>query len=1176
METAFDYELTTVTGQSLPAVTKTTKPREGAVWDFDYPSELHTTVERPAAKPGSPRLLVEYEYELFAGSYLVNRQSDSCPGCGGSQIRQTTFVDGLAVSQTDARGTEALISQLPGEREVVRIEARGSDSRPANPRSDERKITTEWHPYWRVPTSRQIWYCLAPLEDFSQPCTNANSPRWRLESKTTYVLNDRGQVTATCVVDTGDAAAVQYVCGSSDNAPSRVRQTLMTYCEADNVTAGTCPFVGLLTSQNGPRTDVTDITTWTYRADNGVGPLTFRKGDLWKVTSALGHVTEYLNHDRAGRVTSIKDANGVITNLAYHARGWLESRTLLGVNPDGTPNPALDVVTRIEYEPHGDIKRVFQPDDTGMEYCRDSAHRVTAVVPTTFGLPTRCNAGVPVQGAEAIVYVLDSYGNRVREEVRDSASTIRRLLARQYNTLNQLSALVNAEHADETAPTVKTSYDYDANGNLDTITDPLGRVTDNDYDPLNRLIQSIQDADTPTAIDEIEATVDYEYDARDNLRKVTDPKRLDTDYGYDALGVQISLDSPDTGLATYLYDAAGNRTRQTDARGVRADYTYDALNRLRTVVYESEPASNVTYTYDAEWAGCAVDEKSPIGRLTLIEDASGQTRLCYDRFGNTRRKVQVTGATTLTVQYRYNKANRLIGMTYPSGLEVSYSRDTQQGRVIGVALSRGTFSLPLVSGVDYLPFGPIGEIRFGSNNQVLNKVWDQNYWPDAVNSPALDYDFETDDVGNITQVVSAQEGDQSLEYDRLSRLTLVRDGNTPIESFAYDKTGNRSEHTVGTAAVVEYEYPEENHRLFQIGDKYPRSYDENGNTLSGHLSSPFNDFVYRAEYNAANRFVATYEVHPGGDSASMGWKYNGRGERVTAQVANINGLQYPPPPDYFLYNESGQLLVKMNPAVTPLPSVAVKAAGTPIRFEEVVWIDDVPVGRVESISNHEPVVHVIHTDHLNTPRALANAQTQGGQAAGTVVWRWNLNQNTSTGSNVFGQQPANENPDQNRYYVRFDLRFPGQQYEPATGLHYNYFRDYEPGTGRYVESDPIGLDGGISTYAYVSARPLTAVDPSGLLGSDGTAYRDPCCQTSEFECWRKCMQQWLLLGVAAPTAARGTAGGVEQHFIRRGATAQASSAAGIGRGFGGVAGAAAFGFAFGCSVACTSNNCAYD
>ncbi len=100
-------------------------------------------------------------------------------------------------------------------------------------------------------------------------------------------------------------------------------------------------------------------------------------------------------------------------------------------------------------------------------------------------------------------------------------------------------------------------------------------------------------------------------------------------------------------------------------------------------------------------------------------------------------------------------------------------------------------------------------------------------------------------------------------------------------------------------------------------------------------------------------------------------------------------------------------------------------------------LDHTPIGRVESGTSAVNAVHVIHSDHLNTPRALANAQTQGGQAAGTVVWRWKLNQQTATGSNAFGPQPADENPDGNASSVRFDLRFPGLQWDAAVGLNYN-------------------------------------------------------------------------------------------------------------------------------------------
>jgi RHS repeat-associated protein len=398
-------------------------------------------------------------------------------------------------------------------------------------------------------------------------------------------------------------------------------------------------------------------------------------------------------------------------------------------------------------------------------------------------------------------------------------------------------------------------------------------------------------------------------------------------------------------------------------------------------------------------------------------------------------------------------------------LVVSYGRDTQ-GRIITVSLSRGSYSLPLVTSVNYLPFGPIAQIHFG-NGQSLTKSWDQNYWPDTIGGNVLDYAFTTDDVGNIIEVASASEGTQKLGYDRLDRLNEVRDANLAlIEAFTYDATGNRLSQQIGNNPVIHYSYPPQSHRLIQVGAA-ARSFDAAGNTLTGVPGYEADS----ATYDARNRLTQVGS----GSSAQLLSNYNGRGERVLVS----QGAPAPALPTTsaawttaagvrgYVYDESGQV-------------ISMLIAGSPLRYEEIIWLDNTPIARVESSASAVIAVHVIHSDHLNTPRALANAQTQGGQPAGTVVWRWKLNQQTATGSNAFGAQPAEEDPDGNGTSVRFDLRFPGQQYDAATGLHYNYFRDYEPGTGRYVESDPIGLEGGISTYGYVDSNPLLFIDPEGL------------------------------------------------------------------------------------------------
>lgn len=89
----------------------------------------------------------------------------------------------------------------------------------------------------------------------------------------------------------------------------------------------------------------------------------------------------------------------------------------------------------------------------------------------------------------------------------------------------------------------------------------------------------------------------------------------------------------------------------------------------------------------------------------------------------------------------------------------------------------------------------------------------------------------------------------------------------------------------------------------------------------------------------------------------------------------------------------------------------------------------------------------------------------------TILWRWD--------SDPFGTTAANEDPDGDGRALTLNVRFAGQYFDSETGLHYNYFRYYDPATGRYISSDPIGLAGGLNTYGYVNANPILYFDRFG-------------------------------------------------------------------------------------------------
>ncbi|GAB3254597.1 RHS repeat domain-containing protein [Chitinimonas naiadis] len=131
--------------------------------------------------------------------------------------------------------------------------------------------------------------------------------------------------------------------------------------------------------------------------------------------------------------------------------------------------------------------------------------------------------------------------------------------------------------------------------------------------------------------------------------------------------------------------------------------------------------------------------------------------------------------------------------------------------------------------------------------------------------------------------------------------------------------------------------------------------------------------------------------------------------------------------------------------------------------KEYIYLADTPVAVIDA----DLSVRYIHSDHLGTPRLLTNASQK-------AVWAWQ--------GEPFGADQANEDPESTGTKYSFKLRFPGQYYDVETGNHYNLNRDYDPKVGRYVQSDPIGLAGGVNTYGYVGGNPLSYIDSQGLAG----------------------------------------------------------------------------------------------
>ena len=380
-----------------------------------------------------------------------------------------------------------------------------------------------------------------------------------------------------------------------------------------------------------------------------------------------------------------------------------------------------------------------------------------------------------------------------------------------------------------------------------------------------------------------------------------------------------------------------------------------------------------------------------------------------------------------TTSYAYNGADQLIQMTYPSGRTVAMTRNVL-GQVASVATTQGTTET-VSSTMTYQPFGPMSGMIYG-NNLVQSRSYDLDYRLTQIltmNGVAhQDMAYTYDSANNITDINNLVDiaKSQTLAYDALNRLSDATSNYGDID-YAYDAISNRLSETIDAVAET-YTYDVNSHHLEQTvnGGVTDYTYDANGNTTSNTTSNTTNIFTF-----GDNNRLKTSNV---GGSTLATYTYNGRGERVKKDGASIT---------YYHYDQGGQLIAETD------------ATGT--TQVEYIYIDGQPVSIVTS-----GTLNFIHTDHLGTPQQMTDA-TQA------IVWKADYS--------PFGEAAMTTE------LITNNLRFPGQYYDEETGLHYNYFRYYDPTLGRYITSDPIGLLGGFNTYGYALQTPLVNIDPKGLV-----------------------------------------------------------------------------------------------
>jgi RHS repeat-associated protein len=747
-------------------------------YELAYNPDGTTTVTDPL---GAART---YSYTNVQGIKRQTGQSQPAgAGCPASASARTYDANGNIATSTDFNGSVTTNTwDLTRNLLTQTVEASGTP--------EARTTSTEWHAFWRLPTrvaepKRRITYryngdihqgnaisCAPPAA--SIPAGTGTRPAPLLCSETHEATTDTSGATGFSAAVTGQPRTWAYTYDAS----------------------------GQILTENGPRTDVSDLTTYTYHASANADHAV---GDLQSITNAQGHTTHFDRYDGNGRLLQARDTNGVVLSYSWHPRGWLLSSTVDGLT------------TVYERDAVGQVLSVTTPQGK-LNYIYDAARRLVTVSD---------------MAGRAVAYTRDAKGNVLQTEWVDPGDVLALSMANGFDVLGREQS--RTEWHNGVART--TQYGYDANGNRRLTTDPKNQSTTLQFDALNRQRQTI---------DALFGTTQLSYDARDQLTQFQAPNGATTSFTVNGLGNVTQEASANSGTTNLTYDAAGNVLTSTDARGITQTRTYDALNRLLSVSYPT-PGENITYTWDSA-PGCTYG----VGRLCAVTDAAGSSRFAYDSRGHLLSHTRTEAGFEYVTAYTRDEDGRVTELTYPTGQVVNFIRDSD-----GVIeqITTDAEDIPGLKVVDQVQVNAAGQTTrlLMGNGVSLQRTYaeDGRLLSQSATPALMDLSLGYDANGNVA-TRTMPDFNASYGYDALDRLSSEA-SPAWTSSIGYDANGNRISDGTGPKT-----YTPNSDRLSTINGQSV-TMDAAGNTLqSGTTVYTWNQAGQLKTVSRGNLLVATY------------------------------------------------------------------------------------------------------------------------------------------------------------------------------------------------------------------------------------------------------------------------------------------------------------------------------